>query len=71
MYSCVCMYKCMYKCMYVCMYVCKTFSQPLPCPSYLDALLRLPFLRFAPEFNVSMLKKTIALVRDYVYETRK
>ena len=57
--------------MYVCMYVCKTFSQPLPCPSYLDALLRLPFLRFAPEFNVSMLKKTIALVRDYVYETRK
>ena len=58
-------------CINVCMYVCKTFSQPLPCPSYLDALLRLPFLRFAPEFNVSILKKTIALVRDYVYETRK
>ena len=27
--------------------------------------------RFAPELSVSMLKKTIALVRDYVYETRK
>ena len=26
---------------------------------------------FAPELSVSMLKKTIALVRDYVYETRK
>ena len=27
--------------------------------------------RFAPEFSVSMLKETIALVRDYVSETRK
>ena len=26
---------------------------------------------FAPEFSVSMLKETIALIRDYVYETRK
>ena len=26
---------------------------------------------FAPEFSVSMLKETIALVRDYVSETRK
>ena len=26
---------------------------------------------FAPEFNVSMSKKTIAVVRDYVSETRK
>ena len=26
---------------------------------------------FEPEFNVSMLKETIALVRDYVSETRK
>ena len=26
---------------------------------------------FAPEFSVSMLKETIALVRDNVYETRK
>ena len=26
---------------------------------------------FAPEFSVSMLKETIALVRDYVTETRK
>ena len=26
---------------------------------------------FAPEFSLSMLKKTIALVRDYVSETRK
>ena len=27
--------------------------------------------RFAPEFSVSMLKETMALVRDYVSETRK
>ena len=27
--------------------------------------------KFAPEFSVSMLKETIALVRDYVSETRK
>ena len=26
---------------------------------------------FAPEFNVSMLKETIALVQDYLSETRK
>ena len=26
---------------------------------------------FAPEFSVSMLKETIALVKDYVTETRK
>ena len=26
---------------------------------------------FAPDFSVSMLKETIALVRDYVSETRK
>ena len=26
--------------------------------------------RFAPEFSVSMLKETIALVRDYVSETK-
>ena len=26
---------------------------------------------FAPEFSVSVLKKTIALVQDYVSETRK
>ena len=26
---------------------------------------------FAPEFSVSVLKETIALVRDYVSETRK
>ena len=26
---------------------------------------------FAPEFSVSMLKETFALVRDYVYETSK
>ena len=26
---------------------------------------------FAPEFSVSMLKETIALVRDYVCETAK
>ena len=26
--------------------------------------------RFAPEFSVSLLKETITLVRDYVYETR-
>ena len=26
---------------------------------------------FAPEFSVSMSKETIALVRDYVSETRK
>ena len=27
--------------------------------------------RIAPDFSVSVLKETIALVRDYVYETRK
>ena len=27
--------------------------------------------RFVPEFNVSILKETIALVQDYVSETRK
>ena len=27
--------------------------------------------RFAPEFRVSMLKETIALVRDYLSKTRK
>ena len=27
--------------------------------------------RFVPEFSVSMLEETIALVRDYVSETRK
>ena len=26
---------------------------------------------FAPEFSVSMLKETISLVWDYIYETRK
>ena len=26
---------------------------------------------FAPEFSVSMLKETVALLRDYVSETRK
>ena len=26
---------------------------------------------FAPEFSVSILKESIALVRDYVYEIRK
>ena len=26
---------------------------------------------FVPEFSVSMLKETVALVRDYVSETRK
>ena len=26
---------------------------------------------FAPEFSVSILKETIVVVRDYVYETRK
>ena len=56
---------------------------PVSYPSYLGALLGLPsigtldFMKefynggFLPGFSVSMLKESIAIVRDYVSETRK